>query len=72
MKTGLLSGEEKFIHSLNKFSWTSGILSPSESVAGGLSPWVKFGLVVPTFEIAGNCETKNKPKTTRTVMRSVD
>ena len=72
MKTGLLSGEEKFIHSLNKFSWTSGILSPSESVAGGLSPSVRFGSVVPTLDIAGNCETKNKPETTRTVISSVD
>ena len=48
------------------------MLSPSESVAGGLSPSVKLGLVVPTFEIAGSCETKNKPRTTRIVISSVD
>ena len=54
MATARLSGEEKFIQSLNKFSCTSGILSPSESVAGGLSPSVLLGSVVPTFEIAGN------------------
>ena len=48
------------------------MLSPSESVAGGLSPSVKLGLVVPTLDMAGNCETKNKPRTTRIVMRSVD
>ena len=41
-------------------------------MAGGRAPSVKLGLVVPTFEIAGNCETKNNPRTTRTVIKSVD
>jgi len=41
-------------------------------VAGGPSPSVRLGLVVATFEIAGNCETKNSPDITRKVIRSVD
>ena len=70
--TDLLSGDVKFIQSLNITSYTSGILSPSLSCNGGSSLLVKFGSVVPTFDIAGNCDTKNRPATTNTVNSSVD